>query len=278
MNYLKDSDLEKFLIKNGYVIIPSFLNSDEINFLVNLYERNISDKFEGIYATAHEKNLELRKLIFDEIDAAFDQPIKSTFNQITPLGGSFVVKYPGEKSHLEAHQDWSHVDEDKYRSFNLWVPLTDLNQDNGAIMVMPKSHLWLKKTFRHVSIPSAYNKVKNLIWDNMIVLDNMKKGDALFYDHRLLHGSFQNNTKKPRLAIAFGTIEKGAQLKIYWNENGKIEEYDNTAENVKNHNINIKPEAINKTRTLNYSFPEITAAKFWWHMGKPIKSLLSFFK
>ena len=49
---LQDDQLDSLLLQQGFVVIP-FLNSDEVNSLVNFYYGHHSKSQDGMYATAH---------------------------------------------------------------------------------------------------------------------------------------------------------------------------------------------------------------------------------
>ncbi len=81
------------------------------------------------------------------------------------MGNRYVVetslpKAPGEDSRLIMHQDMTLVDESEYSGINIWCPMIDLNETNGAIEVVPKSHRFYK-TYRGSSIPDIYDNVKD---------------------------------------------------------------------------------------------------------------------
>ena len=151
----------------------------------------------------------------DFIKEQFSRAISQTFNDCNPLGGSYIAKGKGDKGILTPHQDWNIVDEDKFRSFNIWVPLVDLTDDNGVICIIPGSHKW-QKTYRSANIPTVYHDREEEFWKTMTRL-YMKKGEALIYDHRLIHASGTNITDEIRLACVFGIIPNGAEM-IYYHQ------------------------------------------------------------
>jgi len=254
---LSDPLLEKRLLDQGYVVIP-FLSKEEISDLKTFYYQFNSDKLVGMSATAHLPDLEMRMHMNDKIKEVFRRAIEETFVNANALGGSFIAKGKGNTGTLSPHQDWNIVDEDQFRSFNIWVPLVDLNADNGAICVMPKSHLWAK-SFRSVNIRSAYNDVEPQLWQKMKRLD-MKAGEALFYDHRLIHASGENKTDEIRLAAVFGIIPDDADMFYYHKKDEKtIEVYESNKEFFLYENIFEGPRKLKKLREIPYVFPLFTS-------------------
>ena len=209
---LQNEALEKDLLEKGYVVVP-FLNAAEVNALKEFYYDRHQRALDGMYATAHTPDLDLRMAMNDFIKEQFKRPIASYFSHINPLGGSFIAKGKGGKGVLNPHQDWNIVDEDTFRSFNIWVPLVDLTEHNGAIQIIEGSHLW-DRTYRSGNISFAYEDRIDQIREQLTPL-YMKAGEALIYDHRLIHASGENTTDEIRLAAVFGIIPEGAEMRYY---------------------------------------------------------------
>ena len=256
---LKDASIDKKLAADGYVVIP-FLTNEEVSTLKSFYYQYHPEKLEGMYATAHVPDLDVRMKMNDFIKETFSRAISENFNHVNALGGSFIAKGKGENGTLKPHQDWNIVDEDNYRSFNIWVPLVDLKDDNGVICVMPGSHLWLK-TYRSANINSIYQNVEKELWDKMTRL-YMKAGEALVYDHRLIHASGENETEEIRLATVFGIIPEYAKMFYYHQKDEKtIEVYESNKEFFLFENIFEGPKKLKRVGEKAYINPTITAER-----------------
>ena len=256
---LKDKQQDKFLDDEGYVVVP-FLNAGEVKILADTFYANHPESKEGLYATAHSDSREFKQKLNDEILNQFTRAIGELFFECRPLGGSYIVKYKGEKGVLYPHQDWNIVDEDYYRSFNIWVPLVDTTEANGAIAVLPHSHK-LIKGYRGVNIADPFYKVNAYTLQYHKTL-NMKAGEALIYDHRLLHASAVNQTDAPRLAVVFGIIPEKAEMRYYYMENGKVGEYENSVDFFFNHDILKGPQGLKKIKDIDYEIPVVTEEEF----------------
>ncbi|MBS1612173.1 MAG: phytanoyl-CoA dioxygenase family protein [Bacteroidetes bacterium] len=256
---LKDDALDANLEKEGYVVIP-FLNTEEVQYLNELYTQKITEPQQGMYATAHSSNPEFKKMMSQGILDKFTRAIDEVFFESRPLGGSYITKYKGDKGVLFPHQDWNIVDEDHYRSFNIWVPLCDTNDANGAIAVLPHSHKLLK-SYRGVNIPDPFYKINSHTWQHHTTL-YMKAGEALIYDHRLLHASGINTTDTPRVAVVFGIIPQAADMRYYYMNNGVVEEYQNEVGFFFDKNILLGPQGLQKLQDINYTMPDLTNEDF----------------
>ncbi|MDB5282617.1 MAG: glycosyl transferase family 2 [Bacteroidota bacterium] len=256
---LNDLQQDKFLDDEGYAVIP-FLNAAETKILVDLFHENHPETKEGLYATAHSSSKEFKQRLNDEILNQFTRATAETFFECRPLGGSYIVKYKGEKGVLYPHQDWNIVDEDFYRSFNIWVPLVDTNDENGALAVLPHSHK-LIKSYRGVNIADPFYKVNGYTWQYHKTV-HMKAGEALIYDHRLLHASAVNQTDAPRLAVVFGIIPEKAEMRYYYLENGIVSEYENNVDFFFNNDILKGPQGLKKIKDIDYQIPVVTEEEF----------------
>lgn len=224
---LIDHTLDRQLLAEGYVVVP-FLGAPAVQDLIAFFNAHHPQGINGFYATAHVTDITFRKQMNQKIREVFAEPIAHYFNQCKPLGGSFVVKGPTQQDKLNPHQDWNIVDEDVFRSFNIWVPLVDLNDTNGIIKVTPQSHAWLK-TYRGPGLPDVYQPVQNEIWAQMKPL-YMKAGEALIYDHRLIHASDPNRSNGLRLAAVYGIIPQTAAMYYYYGNNGQVEVYESNVD------------------------------------------------
>lgn len=245
---LADKQLDDLLLKDGYVVVP-FLEEKYIKELLDFFYKNHPNEIPGFYATAHSNDISFRKKMNEQIKSVFENPISHFFNSCKALGGSYVVKSKSQEERLHPHQDWSIVDETNFRSFNIWVPLIDLNQENGAIRVAAGSHLWVDN-FRGPSITDHFGNDNETIWHNMQTL-NMKAGEALIYDHRLFHASYANKTDQLRVATVFGIIPQEAQMFYYFGNGDAIDVYESDVDFFMEGNIQKGYEVLNKFRTIN---------------------------
>lgn len=249
---LTDTRLDGRLLEEGYVVVP-FLSEDETARLTAFFAENHPRPNEGMYATAHVPDVAFRMRMNDFIKTVFARAVGETFVNINPLGGSFIAKGKGQYGTLHPHQDWNIVDEDEYRSFNIWVPLVDLTEHNGAIKILPQSHVWLK-TYRSANTPSAYGEVNELLWQKMLPL-YMKKGEALIYDHRLLHASGENLSDELRLAAVYGIIPQDAQMYYYHKaDDNTVEVFESNPDFFLYGNIFDGPKNLKSLRTFPHTF------------------------
>jgi ectoine hydroxylase-related dioxygenase (phytanoyl-CoA dioxygenase family) len=146
------------------------------------------------------------------------KPIFETyFQNYKNVLNSFIVKIAGDKSEFALHQDSTSCDESKYSPLSLWIPLQDTNIDNGTLCVVPKTHQ-VFSNYRGVSIQPDYYKYEEEIRKYLMPIQ-LKAGDILVFDNRLVHYSPANKSKNDRIVVMCGLFDKEATFRICYQEN-----------------------------------------------------------
>ena len=251
--------LQEELDKNGFVIVD-LLNSEEVHFLNQLCDKYLQHTQTDFISSSHILNKNDSDFINDELHKILDSKFKNKFPKLQLLGGTLATKIKG-KSNLKAHQDWSIVDETKFNSYNLWIPLVDTNLSNGTLGVVVGSHKWqLQK--RGFNIPNPYEQFTGQFID-IGFEPSIKSGQAILYNHKLIHFSRPNSTNERRNTAIVGVKDKDALLEVsFCLDNKNIETYEVTETDFYNFNaVKIKEnnKLISKTdKTLSaFSSKEI---------------------
>ncbi len=217
-----ESALTEQLKNDGYATF-NLLREHDIEAMTAIFKEYHASDPEGFYATTHLDDKEKRKILSDKAMSILSCRIEKHFENIQLLGGAFISKAPGEKGILPLHQDWNLVDEKVARSYNLWIPLVDVNEENGAMRILVGSHC-KQETYRGPQVPPVLYPISNEVDKHMVSL-NMKRGEAVLYDHALWHSSPQNQTHELRLAFVLGVVPQDADLKYYQQNGDTVEEY-----------------------------------------------------
>ena len=200
----------KSLKEKGYCIID-ILNSEDVQYLNSLCEKYLNDQQGEFISSSHFLDKASSDFINEELHKILKNKMESLFPNLELLGGTLGTKKRG-RSVLEAHQDWSIVDESIYESYNLWIPLVDTNKINGTLGLVEGSHLWFKNV-RGYNIPNPfcrYTKMFLKIGDEPA----LKAGQAILYDHRLIHFSRANKSNVLRNVAIIGMKPKTASLEL----------------------------------------------------------------
>lgn len=189
--------------------------------LRTLWERCGPTGLTGIWSNVQEGDRAANAEISAQITAAFQAAGARWFGNVRMPSATFLVKGSGPASDSKLHQDYNNVDEDIAQSATLWVPLVDVGEENGALLVLAGSHTWLR-TARAVTLPSAYFPLDDEI-TALTQLVEVPAGHAVAYAHALFHGSGPNRTAVARPAAVAGLIPHGIPHLHYWRPEGIAE-------------------------------------------------------
>lgn len=222
--YLINEELHKYYIENGFCIIKNIVDDSIIDDMLLVYNEIKRDK----EYTINNDFLNSGRLTSSVIRNRVVGNIKGAAKKILPLfvdisfasienGGAFQIKPPSKESMLNPHQDTPIIDETKFYATYVWIPLHDVDVNNGCLSVIPRSHLWGNHQ-RSLNIPWIYDKEVKSLWKKMIDLP-IQKGDIICFDPALIHGSGKNKTNKERLAIQISAIPNNETLITVIEEN-----------------------------------------------------------
>ncbi|MBK8672728.1 MAG: phytanoyl-CoA dioxygenase family protein [Bacteroidetes bacterium] len=203
------------------------LDEESILKLTSLFQKYNENKG-GFFPTTYSQNNIDRKKISHEIIEIVRPFLEKNIKDYKIFAGSFIAKYPDKKSELGIHQDMTLLDESKFIGVNIWIPLCEINNKNGAVYILPKSNR-LIPSYRNASIPNIYDLHSDLIkkYTKPVFL---KEGEALIFDHSIIHFSPPNFSNDIRIAVNVFISDKDARIRTCHldakNKNGKILIYE----------------------------------------------------
>ncbi|MBK9353443.1 MAG: phytanoyl-CoA dioxygenase family protein [Bacteroidetes bacterium] len=253
MKVLIDEINDNTLRELGYITIP-FLNSDELRELNHKYSIFHPKEMEGLYASAHHQDFNFRIKMSTLIRGIIESKFKEISDSYRLLGSSFLAKSKKGNGLLSPHQDWNLVDESEFTSYNLWVPLVDVNSKNGTIQIIKGSHLW-HSTLRGPNIKSAYHKIEKKLMPLFTPIE-ISAGIALIYDHRLIHYSDNNQTPENRLVTVSGLSPKIATNYYYFASGKYVNQYYLEDDFYLRNNIFEGNKTLKLKQKIEYSFPQ----------------------
>ena len=215
----KDIDLKEKFEENGFLIIP-FLNKEEVQELKDFYnsltEEGHKNEY-GFHLTLDNPNQDFVKGVIRKIRKALNPALSNLFQDFQVIGESFLVKEPGAANFIPPHQDWTFVDEQKYYSIKVWVPLENVALRNGGLGLIKGSHQFLSHK-RGSPLPyfqSPYDQHGQLLY-KYLDTPALKAGEVILFDDRLVHGSFPNLSNTPRIAVGLTLTPLEAPLFHYF--------------------------------------------------------------
>lgn len=209
-----DPELESELDERGFVVID-LLSDDILGVLVEIADRVYVDERHGFHASNLSGAHEYRHEVYRELRPVLEPLVSPFLVDHEPYTASLLMKWPDPDSAFHTHQDWTMVDESRYRTINVWCPLTDTDARNGALRVLPGSHRVLRAVRCSPMPPTGCESPGWKVgWEEMEPVE-MRAGQALVFDHALLHSSGPNLSGSPRHAVAVAFKPRAADL-FHW--------------------------------------------------------------
>ena len=189
--------------RDGFIVVPNFLSVEECEKL-KTEARGVLDKHAkpgaSVYVHVAVVNEKFRAL-------AEDPRIVKLLKPVMPHGVMFLSDKIVYKSADKKFPTPWHIDCYYWRNtrpkLSVWIPLDDATAENGTLAVVPGSH---KRDWRMVKmgLPSGEfdNGIEDGDWsDGDVVTCAIKRGTAIVFSDRLVHGSTPNVAGKDRYAI-----------------------------------------------------------------------------
>lgn len=195
----KNKKLEQSFLKNGFIVV-NLIDHSSCQKLLCFYDQNPNTDTGKFHSTHFSKDRVYKKEVHQKIIAVYKTSLDQYLENFKPLFANFMVKEAHEHSIMPLHADWTYIDEGKAVSLGVWSPLVDTNEKNGMLGVVPSSHK-LKKNFRGPKIPTPFHDFNEYIIEKYGKMLRVKAGEAVIYDHRLLHFSPPNLSKQTRVAV-----------------------------------------------------------------------------
>jgi hypothetical protein len=199
------------LYELGYKIINKVNNNDIVS-LLNLFNETHTLKNDegGMFYSVYSQDIEYRRKIHNEIHKILMLYLQEHFQNFKVMINSFVVKLSGPDSEFYLHQDTTGLDEWKFSPLNLWIPLIEVNEQNGCLGIIEKSHHFFSP-YRSISFPAPFDNIQGTVKQYLKPV-SMTAGEVLVFDNRMLHNSYKNISGTTRVAVICGLFPKDAKL------------------------------------------------------------------
>ncbi|MCB9191214.1 MAG: phytanoyl-CoA dioxygenase family protein [Flavobacteriales bacterium] len=277
IDFLKDSDLSARLERDGYVVV-SLCSAEQIEQLKGLFQQVPADENSPFWSSSFLADADFKKELSDSVSEVLGASLDELLSDYKQLGCSFLVKQPGEYSAMPIHQDWTVVDESKYGSFTFWMPLQDTTTKNGCLQVIPSSHK-LNSQLRSPSLPVDFEGIRKELRAYLVDV-TLKAGEAMLFNHALMHSSPANLSQEPRVAVTFGLVPKVADMFMYYGtEDGKVKKYNMPDDMfIKYPEIRNEPLIGEFAEEFEYQVKDLTMEEVEKQLGKPKSQMVPLFK
>lgn len=218
-NYIPSREQILFYRKNGYLVVPDVLTSDQCDRMNEIFEKYAKDhndkEFKGIMNLDREdyriRNLLCYYKIVLTLDALQDA-------EVVGLQSMFLFKKAGTAYSPQAwnpHQDNAYVRAPHGMYLTGNIPFADQDKENGCMFIYPGSHRenlleaeFFKSFHEEKGKNPGHDVTKALPSDYKAIDLPMKKGSLLVLHGNVVHGSYPNTSKdrdRPMILIPYGT-------------------------------------------------------------------------
>ena len=264
----KDAQISEIIHNSGHITL-NCLSKEQLSQLNEFFqeEHSFDVKEGGMFYSMYSRDKDYRKRVHETIGEILKPTLEKYFVDYKNIINAFVVKLPGEKSEFYVHQDTSALDEFQFSPLSLWIPLHDVSAENGALAIIEKTH-WFFSPLRGVTIPFPFNRINETIKKYLKPVD-LKAGELLCFDNRIIHNSLANTTDKARIAIVCGVFPKESEFQTCHRQTpeSEIEVYKHEEDYMLNYphffyNCHDRPVSGNVVKSYNQGFPDISAEEF----------------
>ncbi len=138
-------------------------------------------------------------------------------------GTHFFCKEPGDTKRVSWHQDASYWPLTPSRTVTVWLAIDDVDEENGAMKLVPRSHLHGQIAFadsdaseQNVLFQSVHNPLQ---YGDEPVSVNLKAGEISLHSDLLLHGSEPNPSTRRRCGLTMRFVPPEVQPLKGWGRN-----------------------------------------------------------
>lgn len=122
------------------------------------------------------------------------------------FGASIFAKGGKDRAYVSWHQDSAYFGLDPHEEITAWVAFTNSNAENGALQVLPGTHLGPdlvhEETYARDNM-LARGQSLHIDDESSAVTIELKPGEFSLHHERTAHGSKPNGSAAPRIGFAF---------------------------------------------------------------------------
>jgi hypothetical protein len=219
---IRDEHIQRKILSDGFALVGRLDEAAILELRAREYER-LAKGSSFFYSLLNHK-YEANKGIRDNIKVVLRPYFEENFADYRTITESYLIKPAQTETELLLHQDWCYTDEKHHQAYNVWIPLEDVTEDNGALFFLKGSHLWFP-TLRSGSLLTArISSQDSAAIRTRIATVPMKKGDVLLFHPAVFHGSHPNTSSNDRVIVTTTVMDSEAPFLYYHQENeNKVE-------------------------------------------------------
>lgn len=209
--HIAKPELENELNEKGFAVID-FLTPTDVEIFRKEYNKHFAqiDRTPGRFTTLQHTDSITKNHIHNFIVENTAKPLAPYFKDYAIPVSQFYTKKAYTSGDIDIHADstllLNHQLEPHY---GIWVPLHDVDENNGTFCVIPYSH-----KLSHALFTASYGgyHAEHREWLRQFELPvKLKAGQAIVFDNNLLHNSTANKTDTDRVVFTFRITHRCSQ-------------------------------------------------------------------
>lgn len=208
---LLDDEKQAAFEIDGYVVLD-LVDPRVIEEFAARFDRLYVGEREGFHSSLESSDFEYRDELGEALVETFGHVVDEFFEDQAVIMAQATVKWTGGDSAVGIHQDWSIVDERRFRSLNIWIPLIATDIENGGLYVLPGSQEEFRRLRPNGGFPSWYRDPAMSVDPSAFVPVHVRAGQAIITNHAILHRSPSNRSPSPRIAVVLALAPSEAEL------------------------------------------------------------------
>lgn len=211
---MRDEALNDAFCRDGFVVIDA-VDPAQLGEIERAWDEIYTGSRSGMHTSTACGELEYRRGLDQLVRGVLAPVVAEHLHRHLLAFGGAAVKFPGNPAPCSPHQDWTFVDESRFRSAHVWLPLTSTDRTHGAFVVVPGSHDTLRRLRTSPHPLATYEHwISDLELARLVTVD-VAPGQAVVYDSALIHGSWPHLGAEPRVAIIGVSAPAEADLYHY---------------------------------------------------------------
>ena len=208
-----------FYRKNGFIQIDHVLSDEELGELRQCIEEAMgaedgravhTSQTDGVYYRVLNQKVNTWRDHAGMANYVFHPRFADLALQLTGASGIRLFhdhalwKMPGDSKPTPWHQDFPYWPMEAPGALSIWIALDDVDESNGCMMFVPKSHQAGKLQPISLSDPQNlfdYVQDEELASDKAVIC-RMKAGSCTFHHGQTFHYAHANATDRPRRVLA----------------------------------------------------------------------------
>lgn len=233
----RNPQVETEFRKKGFVILPLGDAAFARAIKAHLLSLQPDDRYDGnqptligqqsFHITFFDSNVIYKRQVFAYARELLSAFVAENFMDYSCVQANAFIK-PSGKGFVHPHQNLTILDEERYTSVSLWIPLQDTNLHNGTLCVIPGSQNGLEK-WRNTHVYWPYiDFFRNGKGRDYFQAIDVKAGEVLILDDRILHYTPVNESTEDRWVLH--SLWKPEEAEVWFTDPGSANVHIYTVE------------------------------------------------